>query len=181
MREVAMKSLIGLYCLFVSSIALSGEIRLDSHNKVEWVATGSPGFLTIEGKGGRVHGTVVSDDSGKISGEFFVNVKKFTTGLKLRDKHMRKTYLSAKKHPKATFKMDPTSMDSKVVSGTMTIKGVSKRISGNLKTRKTSGGLTVATVNMILILDDYEIDVPEYLGVTVAKDVEVTIRLAFKV
>jgi len=173
---------IALLCLMLASYGFSAEksykIKRGDYNKVTWLATGNPGFLEIDGRGGWVAGDL-SDDGGMFSGQFSVEMDKFKTGQDLRDDHMKNKYLEVKKYPTATFVLDPVkSGKSFDVKGKLTLHGVTKDITGQA-TMKKQGGSDVVTVTTTIKLTDFKIDVPSWLGVTVAENVKITTILSY--
>lgn len=153
-------------------------IEQSKHNKVSWTAVGNPGFLQIDGEGGYVEGTL-KEIGGKISGTFTCELMKFKTGLKTRDKHMKKDYLHVKKFPTAKLELDPVEPSRSFdFTGKLTLHGVTKKVKGKAKLKKV-GSSQVITAKMTLVLTDYNIEIPNYLGVTVAKNVDLEVRLAY--
>lgn len=144
-------------------------------NKVEFEATGNPGFLRIVGVGSYVHGMVRGDER-SFRAEMEVPLKEFDTGIMLRNKHMKEKYLEVDKYPEAKLVIENLTgfkqgeeffwrgrltikNNSKPVNGTATVKG--KKIKANFK---------------VLISDYPEIGVPSYLGITVTESVEVRVE-----
>lgn len=69
---------------------------------------------------------------GFVWGTFFVDLAKLKTGKNLRDEHMRDKYLEVKKYPKAKFQLDRVKIGSKKFTGKMTIRGITKKLSGDI-------------------------------------------------
>ena len=145
---------------------------------VSWVATGTPGFLHINGTGGRLTGHADQAAGGKVTGLFTVAVVDFTTGMGLRDKHMREKYLEVGTYPKALLTIDawtPTVADSSF-TGTLTLKGQAKPVSGQAS--YADGKLRAA---FTVMLNNYPlVGVPSWAGITVAHDVQVTVEATVK-
>jgi polyisoprenoid-binding protein YceI len=166
--------------LLISGLAFGKTHTIESskNNRVSWTAIGSPGFLQIDGKGGSVEGEL-KDEGGKISGTFTCELTRFKTGLKTRDKHMKKDYLHVKKFPTAKLELDPVEVGRSFdFTGKLTLHGVTKKVKGKGKLKKV-GSSNVITAKMTLNLSDYNIEIPSYLGVTVAKNVDLEVRLAY--
>jgi hypothetical protein len=173
-----MKTFIAFLMLVFSVSALSETYDLASiqSSKVEWVAVGNPGFLKIESKNGTLTGTMSVED-GTITGSFHTSVKDFKTGIRLRDNHMHDKYLESKKYPEAIFILDPVKVSSTFKGkGTMNFHGVEKNITWDCQAGKADGLRKISCVSAI-ILTDFNVEVPSYLGVTVAKDVKVKVTL----
>lgn len=145
---------------------------------VAFHAVGSPGFVTIDGKGAAATGTI-NQAGGKVEGKFSCDLSKLETGIALRDRHMREKYLEVGKYPKAELVLDQTTVPATggtfPWTGKLTLHGQTKPVSG---TATASGANFSATFTVTL--SDYGVDIPAYLGVTVAKDVTVTVTGAGK-
>ncbi len=168
---------------------LTGHAHAASYDvtegKVEWTATGTPGFLKINGTGGKLVGHADTDAAGKVSGKFTVALADYTTGMSLRDKHMKEKYFDVAcsnlgpppatcDNATATLTLDawtPTK-DASTFTGKLTMKGESKPIGGQAS---FNDGKLKATFDVV-ITNYPKIGVPSYLGVTVAKDVAVTVE-----
>ncbi len=154
---------------------------------VTFLAIGRPGFLRINGEGGKPtgHFTVDSGHSKLTSGEILVNLEAFGTGLPLRDRHMREKYLETKTFPDAVFKAAPLAFkDGKLpgetdLKGSLTLHGVTKPITANVKVNGAAknASLTEAEIeaDFEIVLSDFKVAIPEYAGVTVAEKVKVHI------
>lgn len=150
---------------FAKTYAVSG--------KADWQAVGEPGFLKINGEGGQVFGSAEQAGDNKVTGVFTVKLANYTTGMGLRDEHMKTKYLEIAKFPEATLKLKPwvpTASDSPF-TGDLTLKGVTKPVTG---VASFADGKFKATFKVVTA--DYPIGVPSHLGVTMAKDVTVTVE-----
>lgn len=150
----------------------NGKTFEQANGTVEWHAVGSPGFLKIDGKGGKVEGPVMMNGDGKVTAHFTVDMTAFTTGLDLRDKHMRDKYLEVGKFKDAFFDLDPWTLteSSSQFKGKLTIKDVAKPVFGTAAYRNG-----VLKADMEIHLNDWPIGVPSHLGVSVAEDVTVNV------
>lgn len=123
---------------------------------------GSPGFLTIEGKGGKIVGDLVFKDE-KFSGIFTVNLADFDTGIKLRNEHMKKKYLEVGTYPTAKLNLFPILLpkDGKFMwAGDLTLHGVTKRVGGSAEILNK-----VIDVTFTIKPSDFKIKKATYLGV----------------
>lgn len=150
--------------------------------KVTFNATGSPGFLDIEG----VTSTVkVADDGSTLS--FAVPMTTVSTGIELRDDHMNEHYVEVGKYPDVTMKIPKASVQwpanvgdstSGKVSGTFNVHGVDVPTDVNytIKKGKTS---TKVSAKFAFNTTSFGISIPSYLGITVdpAMTAEATIEL----
>jgi polyisoprenoid-binding protein YceI len=153
------------------------NVKKDESN-VTFQATGKPGFLKINGEGAHVAGTAHLAD-GKVSGEFDVVIDELKTGIDLRDEHMKEKYLKAKEFPKAHLVLDKAAVAPKgkttvPFTGKLTLKGVEKPVEGEL-TVDLDEASAKGQATFDLKLSDFAIDIPVYLGVTVAEKVAVAV------
>lgn len=110
-----------------------------------------------------------------------VPLARLTTGIALRDKHMREKYLEVARYPNAELSVErarlkpptsgPVSADA---AGTMTIHGRSKRIVFHYSAKRAGATIQV-TATARLDLRDYGIVVPSFLGVTVKPEIDLTV------
>jgi len=166
-------AIMGLVAAAPASAALSNH----GDSRVVFKAVG-PAGLSFEGKGRDVRlreqgsAVVVS-----------VRLDDLTTGIELRDRHMKEKYLETNKYPTATLEVDKSKLQfpqGNSVSGSadarLTLHGVTRpvkityRADGDSKQAKVDGSMRV---NM----KDFKIEVPSYLGVTVKPNVDVEVKL----
>ncbi len=170
-----MKKLCFVFC-FLSTLCFSKtyDLKTGGLNKVEWTAIGNPGFLRINATGGQVEGKAEVKD-GKLSGTFKVKLDDFDTGMGLRNRHMKEKYLETSKYPYAVLKMNGVAVKAGEFpfTATLKIKDETKLISGKavLKGENLTAEFTVN-------IEDYpSVGVPSWLGVTMASQVEVTVKV----
>lgn len=152
---------------------------LPKPGSVEFLATGKPGFLKIKGTKPSLKGQAVLE-SGKLGGDFEVDLNEFETGIELRDEHMKKTYLETAKFPTAKLKIfdfpldlkgETGSLDAKF-KGELTLHGVSKPVTGDSTVSWTAQGKNVhVKASFSVELSAFAIAIPAYLGVKVADTV----------
>jgi len=159
----------------LAGLAVSGEHQVTFHAK-------GPAGLGIDGKGNDVK---MSDSTKTL--DLVVGLNGLKTGIELRDKHMKEKYLETQKYPTAKLHVEKSSLrlpsGGKRVeaqgTGLLTLHGVTKKIpfhysaTGTPKRAHVDGHLHV---NM----NDFNIHVPSYLGVTVKPDVEVAVSFGTK-
>jgi polyisoprenoid-binding protein YceI len=151
-----------------------------SQAKVTFSCSG-PGGLKFEGTSNEIQAADKGDAL-----VVTVPVEKLSTGISIRDTHMKEKYLEAAKYPTAElvvprsglkFPGDGASVDA-TAPGSMTIHGTSKPVTFHYKAVRKGNAYDVqgdAHVNM----NDYGIATPTYLGITVKPpvDISVTFRL----
>lgn len=155
--------------LNVDSVATFHQVEAG----VEFHAVGSPGFLKIDGKGGKAVGTVTVN-GGVATGHFQLALDDFKTGIGLRDRHMREKYLETSKWKDAFFDLDAwkVTSTSSQFSGKLTLKGKVEPVFGTAVLTKDG----ILRAEFEIDLADFPIGVPSHLGVTLAETVTVTVN-----
>jgi polyisoprenoid-binding protein YceI len=164
--------------LALASVTAQAQKTFKVSGDVTFTAVGNPGFMRIEGEGGKVSGTL-QQTGDMVLGELTVELKDFETGIDLRDEHMREKYLEVGKYPRAKLTLSPVPAKAGQVlfKGALELKGGTKPAEGGCKTNP-SAGTWLAECTLKVKLSDYpQIGVPSYLGVTVAEAVDVRIVL----
>jgi polyisoprenoid-binding protein YceI len=164
-------------CPILLSISAVGHAALSSpsETKVGFTATG-PAGLKIEGK---TPDLTVADANGNL--QLTVPLANLSTGIDLRDRHMKEKYLEVGKFPSAVLTVarsalklpaggDQVELD---VPGTLALHGTTKPVTVHYGAKADGGGFA-ANGKFNINMNDYGIQVPSYLGVTVKPDVVVT-------
>jgi polyisoprenoid-binding protein YceI len=182
-RNSSMK-LVHSFSFFAATTALlafpliaDAKLTRSGDPSVSFTAIG-PGGLKIVGTTSELN---VVDDAQSVS--VVVPLSNLSTGIALRDRHMREKYLQVQSYPTATLKVDRASVKFPAAGaeatgdaqGTMTIHGQSHGVTFHYAAKREGAGYAVnGTVHVSM--KDYGIEVPSYLGVTVKPDVDVTVR-----
>ena len=165
--------------LLASTVAITADAA--------FTRTGTPqvAFHASGPAGMRIVGTTneldVAEGGGKIT--ITVPLRNLTTGIQLRDHHMRDKYLQIGSYPNAVLTVDRGAIrippaDGSVsgdATGSMAIHGRSKNVSFHYTVAKVGSQLRVAGTSK-LDIRDYGIDVPSYLGITVKPDIDVEVQ-----
>jgi polyisoprenoid-binding protein YceI len=163
----------------VSTVALSADAKITRTGtpQVAFHASGPAGMKIV----GTTSDLDVDDQGAKIV--IKVPLAHMTTGIDLRDHHMREKYLQVGTYPNAELTVDRATLHfptgdgqaSGDASGTMAIHGKTNNVTFHYNLVRASGSLHVGgTVH--LNIRDYSIDVPSYLGVTVKPDIDVEVQ-----
>jgi polyisoprenoid-binding protein YceI len=155
-------------------------------SEVEFFAVGKPSFLKINGTGGKLNGTLELDKN-KVKGRFLVKMDAFTTGVSLRDQHMKEKYLETGKYAEAWLEIENIDLPvdflktKKVYSnvpfqGKLSLHGVEKSVKGTAEVDTGKESPSVETEFKVLV-SDYQIAVPTYMGIKVADEVTVKARM----
>ncbi len=125
------------------------------------------------------------------TGEFAFSVlmKSFQFEKALMQEHFNENYVESDKYPKSTFKgkiTNPEVVDftkdgvyNVNVAGDLTIHGVTKNVTSNGIITVKDGKMTV-TSKFPVALADYNISVPAVVRDNIAKEVEVTVEMAYE-
>lgn len=175
------------FLLFTSQYLFAGTISFKAADgQTEFSAVGKPAMIKINGKGLGPEGDLIYA-ADKVSGTLKVNLEKLTTEIDLRDDHMKNKYLEVKKFPTAeiTFKefKAPAAIDAMTdkeieiaFAGDFTMHGKTKPISGIAKIKKAQNTIS-GTAEFTIKIMEYLETLPSYMGLKVADDVKVVVKL----
>jgi polyisoprenoid-binding protein YceI len=150
---------------------------------VEFLAIGKPSFIKIHGKGSAAAGKLTVEGE-KVSGQFEFELNSLGTGIETRDNHMKNKYLEVGKFPKAALELKsatpikgwslkkPAVKDAEF-NGVLTLHGVSKPVTGKFQVTDSGG----VSVDFKVKLTDYDVAIPQFAGITVADEVEITVKI----
>ena len=169
MKKIALLLLVLCFPVFGAATL---HIKLST---VTFEATGNPGFITIDGEGGHLESVELRSDGTHIWGTIRVPLNDLTTGMDLRDKHMR-GYLDLKKYPYATLLISKTKIDGPRFSGLLTIKTDARPVGGMLNIK----GKDVYSKFKINLAQFPSVGTPSWRGISIADEVtiEITARLS---
>jgi polyisoprenoid-binding protein YceI len=169
---------IGLTLLVCAMSSPTSAALSNGESKVVFKATG-PGGLSFEGKSSSAN-LKESGNSVVVS----VKLDTLVTGIDLRDRHMKEKYLETGKYPTAILEVEKPKLQlpsgkavSATVDGKLTLHGVTRPVKvnyhadGDSKQAKVEG-------TMRINMNEFKIEVPSYLGVTVKPNVDITVNLA---
>lgn len=149
---------------------------------VNFLAVGKPSALKIHGKATGPEAKL-SLDGAKLTGSAEFDMNNLSTGINLRDQHMKEKYLQVQQHPKAKLTLTDAAVDpafattlsnsgEKPFKGRLQLHGQEREVEG---TYTAKNGLVQAKFQ--IKLTNYGIEVPSYLGITVAELVDVNVDL----
>ena len=159
------------------AVAASGRAAISSPSdtRVSFHASG-PAGLAIDGK---TPDLLVAEQDGNLV--ITVPLANLSTGIDLRDRHMKEKYLEVPKYPNAVLTVARTAL--KVPSsgeklatdtpGTLQLHGQTRPVTVHYEA-KGDGGSIATSGSVHINMTDYGIQVPSYLGVTVKPEVDVT-------
>ena len=171
-------SLVLAIALSTALIPLAADARVTqtAHSQVSFTATGPAGMQ------------IVGTSSDLTVGEEWTNIKvavplaKVTTGIALRDRHMHEKYLEVEKYPNAELTLARSGLhvpaagasSDATANGTMAIHGKSRQVTIHYVAKRTGGALHVAG-SVHVNMNDYGIETPSYLRVSVKPDVDIAV------
>jgi polyisoprenoid-binding protein YceI len=169
--------LLTLITLAVSLPAMGVPFKVGTGN-VEFKAKGFPTFITITGKSNSVAGTLdFNPETKKASGSFNLPLATLKTGMDLRDEHMTEKYLEVKKFPNATLTLKPfTLKEEGEAMGTLKLHDVEKEVTIKYTSNTSDDAIKVNT-EFDIVLSQFNIDIPSFQGITVAKDIKLKVDL----
>lgn len=156
--------------------------------ETHFLAIGNPSAIRIEGKLQGPEGELLVQEIESnlmISGSLKVNLKNSTTGMALRDRHMKEKYLEVDKYAEAVLSLENLTLPKKRVSqefpekikfnGVLSLHGVQKPIAGEFVI-KPQGTKFKINANFPMKISEFGIQVPTFAGITVADHVDVTVQ-----
>ena len=163
-------------------------VNLDQGSgSVEFHATGRPSALKIVGKGEKPKGNFLLKGR-QVTGEARFQLATLDTGIEMRTRHMKEKYLEVQKYPEARLTItkmdlpkeiseisDGASVDEVPFSGTLSLHGVDKPVTGTAKIERKAKQLSLSA-QFGLKIADYGIALPTFAGITMADDVQVVVQ-----
>ena len=132
-------------------------------------------------------GSIFNYETGEIV--FAVVMKAFKFKLALAEDHFNEDYVESYEFPKSKFKgqilnynnidLTKDSLYLVDVKGELTIHGITKNIQKKGTIQK-QGNVIIAKSEFSILLDDYEIKVPDLVRERVAKEIQIKINMEYK-
>lgn len=171
--------------LAVASVA--GVAMLPSAADAQFVRSGAPdvSFKASGPAGFKIEGKTsdlsVVDGANTLS--VTVPLVALATGIELRDRHMREKYLEVQKYPQAELSVPRASLKiptagqetSDETQGTLRLHGQTHPVKFNYRAKRSGDSFAVQGT-MRVNMNEYGINVPSYLGITVKPEVEVAVK-----
>lgn len=147
-------------------------------NDVTFLAIGRPKQLRVEGEGGKARGAFKLDPAKKtLSGSLTVSLADLTTGISMRDSHMKEKYLEVEKNPDAKLIIAETPFDLAqsvghkiTVPGVLELHGKSQPVSVALTLTKVDEKTFDSDSSFMVKLSEFAIAIPSFAGITIAED-----------
>ena len=159
------------------------EFRSTSAGKLHFEAVGRPAMIKIKGES-MAPKTVLTFNDGKTSLESHLDLNLLDTGIDLRDEHMKEKYLETKKYPKAKlvisslklpvdWEKNTGSVSEQEFEGTLDLHGKISPVKGTFSLNDKRE----ASAEFKIKMTDFNIEIPEYLGIKVADLVTVKTQI----
>jgi len=174
-----------LLWISAASLALAG-LGTEAHAAL---IAASDSHVTFEGKGPagfKVTGTTTDLTVAESDGNVVITVllANLNTGIDLRDHHMREKYLEVPKFPSAVLTIARSALHVPAgperveadAPGTLTLHGQTHPVSVHYDAKQEGAAYSVHG-HFHINMNDYGINVPSYLGITVKPDIDVTASL----
>jgi polyisoprenoid-binding protein YceI len=171
--------------LFSGSLALAESIEaLSESGSTEFLAVGRPSMLRIRGKGTGPKGALELTNR-QIQGRLEFDISSLSTGIEMRDTHMKEKYLEVAKFQKAVLTLRPLALSEMTsgeldFEGDLELHGVKKPVKGHVKYDMAKGGTVAIAAKFPLKITDYQINIPTYAGIKIADDVDVEVKSELK-
>jgi polyisoprenoid-binding protein YceI len=183
-----MKSILSIIVIMFLSQTCIAAIELKTNKsagQIEFEATGRPSMIKIKGQGEGATSKFILDGN-QLKGVVIFNLNSLKTGIELRDQHMKEKYLKTKSNPTALMKIPPfnlpvgwslqnADLKNLAFNAILKLNGVEKTVQGQLS---IAGAPLSSQAEFEIKLSDFQIEIPEYLGVKVADTVKVKVTLS---
>lgn len=180
-------------CLFINSLQAEVIKFNPASTAVEFLAIGNPSAIKIKGEKAKVHGEI-SLIKNILNSQLKIDLNEFETGVEMRDEHMKENYLETNK-PENRY-ANLTVIDLSIPAdfwknskelitdfkGKLTLHGVTKEITGKIFFQPFTKGKELQTNSQFTIkLSDFNIEIPSFVGITVAEDVKIDVKLPLEI
>jgi polyisoprenoid-binding protein YceI len=160
----------------VVSAAKAGDLAV-TQGHVDFEAVGRPSMLKITGQSDAGMQGTLQMVGGAITGKCAFTLETLSTGIGMRDDHMKHRYLETQKFPEATvaftqFAVGASGGKAIPFQGELTLHGEKKPISGSADV-DTAGGKLAIDARFEITLSDFGISQPSFSGITIAKIVKI--------
>ncbi len=184
-----MNKVLFLFLVAVPLFAQKVDLK-NTENQVGFLAVTKPGSLKIQGTvpaNEKPLSGMLEIEKQKLKGDAIFQMSALTTGVGLRDSHMKDNYLKTKDFPQATLKLDETVLpadctakcDLKDIPFTakLTLHGTEKPVVGKMNVQREGAKLGMDFAFKVT-MTEFGIPQPAYLGIKVVDQVDVTTKIS---
>ena len=172
-----------LFCFLLTAAGMLNQVQAQSFSAADGYAefiSRAP-LLEFKGTSDHLHGLI---DLDKDMVDFYLDLNTIDTGIRLRNRHMRDSYLETDRCPYAeftgklttTFDPDLHEEQQVVVAGAFTIHCVEQPMVGTGTITPTERGLQL-NASWVVGLDDHNIDRPRVVFYELADEQQVNITI----
>lgn len=185
------KLILKLSFLYLFTNGLNAEVILfnPTDTSVEFLAIGNPSAIKIKGEKAKVQGEI-SLLHNVLNSKLKIDLNEFATGIEMRDEHMKENYLETNKGENRFAYLSVVDLSIPTAywqsgkelntdfQGKLTLHGVTKDVSGKIYFPPFIKGKELLTNSQFNIkLTDFNIQIPSFVGITVAEDVKIDVKL----
>jgi polyisoprenoid-binding protein YceI len=174
---------------FSQSVFAEVKNFIPENPELQFIAIGKPAMLKIKGKSEDLKGKIKIDDK-QWSANLLVNLSSLTTGIDVRDKHMKEKYLEVAKFPTAELTINNMKLIDSIekiknnqsdqeFKGELDLHGVKKPVSGFYSIESVDNKVKIVA-KFTMNLSDFKIDIPTYIGIKVADKVDIETKFDLK-
>lgn len=177
-KSPALRALAVLVAVLCIPVAASAAFRASGTPSVSISVLGTLG-MHIEGTTRELS---VVDDGTNVTVR--VALRNLGSGIALRDHHMRDTYLQVGRFPNAELTVPRTALRVPTsapvtanVRGQLKVHGQTRNVTFHYEARRAGNAIRV-TGRVTFNMNDFGINVPTYMGITVRPNVDVNVQFA---
>lgn len=173
-----------VFGLAFSVYAMVVPVQADQ-GKVEFRAVGRPSMIKVNGEGKGPAGTLQIDGV-KVAGDLTFDLTSLTSGISMRDTHMKEKYLETGKYPESKLRLTEVSLPAdwapgreakdRTFKGDLTLHGQTNPVAGTFDVSGTAGAMN-AKARFTIDLSQFGVEIPKYLGITVKNEVPIELTM----
>lgn len=155
------------------------------HGKTEFHAVGRPSLIKVNGEGKGPEGALQVEGV-KVAGDLALDLTSLTTGISMRDEHMKEKYLETGKYPQAKLHLTDVSLPAdwvpgaetknRAFKGDLTLHGQTKPVNGTFDVGGPMNSM-VAVARFTIDISQFGIEIPKYLGITIRNEVPIELTM----
>ncbi len=171
-----------IFILNISS-AFAAVYKLSPEKgRVTFIAKGKPALITIKGEGQGAEAEIFEKNF-LLNGTFSFQLSSLKTGIDLRDDHLKNQYLEIDKFPTAKLTLSNMEIPNDLTTdfrftGILKLHGIEQSIEGRAKISNELNSLKLKA-DFSIKLSQFKIEIPNFKGVTVAEDIQVSLESPF--
>ncbi|REJ81155.1 MAG: YceI family protein [Bacteroidetes bacterium] len=173
--------------MFIAGITTAQNRVFTKTGKIEFDATAPSSPETIHAVNQKAT-SVLDLETGAM--QFAVLMKAFHFEKALMQEHFNENYVESDKFPKADFKgsisnfpelnLSKDGMYDVSIKGTLTIHGVKKEVEAKGKLTVKGGSVTSGISEFVILLSDFNIEVPTLVRDKVNKEAKITVKVDYE-